>query len=282
MASRFTSRMVFLAIVFAAITSSCRKVANTPSATQLVLNATASAGATYTEGITHIRSLLLSPASPALQGPSRNVSSRELFQHAADYMTAQLAYSTLTATPTPELLRKINNLRANPSPEAMQAEWALSLSIFDNNRLITSREKRIVQEIYQAFDFLYQKHLSAIQYHDTLNQQLTAIQAKYANAVYSDNEGELCNGLLAIALSSNEYHFHNNYRTGAFTASPFILTPAQQCMVQLDCIGYIAGWSNALWEDQHTATGILPVDQWNRVGQGILWSIAAGSATLLP
>ncbi len=310
---KFIFPLILLLVIY-----SCKRNESQPSinaGSQDLLKSTALAGKVHNAGLSYIISDVLNSTSqnPRLNSGSTSlnssfsngyradnlhpeVSSATIFKSAIGYMAKQPEYSHLTFNSTPELLQKLDDLRADISESGMKKQWNTLVDSKIYN-LITSREKNMVNDIKQVFDEVHGQQASN-QIYLVLKSKLEALRLKYSNINYQENEGELFNGIIDIALASNNY-WHN-------LSDPSLISPANKsteglskksisalhinsetigqsssALIQLDCLGYLSGWGSALWDDYNSKGGVKPSGQWRRIGQGAIWGMSASSAGML-
>lgn len=309
----------FLCLLFSGILMmiGCSKNADKkidPGNVTKVVDATAIAGKLHNSGLDYVARTLLkignqdksfATSLSIIDGPTgiptpvitdlQHVSAEAIAQSALAYVAQTPAYTGITLDHPAELNAQLGLLNADFSNEGMQNAWDTSTQDPRLNGLTTFRESTMVSEIQEIFNDVYSQNLSNDQVHDLLKTKLLSLRQKYANLLYNENEGELFNGIIDIALNSNDY-WHNVFaqpavvsrkgKTAAKRANNLVLAPINKeltspAFIQADCIGYISGWVSALWSDYNSAGGVRASGQRHRIGQGLIWGLSASSFGLL-
>jgi hypothetical protein len=276
---------LFSALLIIGAIYSCKK--NNSSSknddyTQDLLKATTNIGKYHNNGMAYIignlnKSNRLKTTSTSAEAPT----SLEVYQQAAAYVSSLGDYSALATTPSPNLVQNLQNAASINNVNDLQTQWTSSVSsVGTSGLIITAREQGMVAEIEQVL-VNASNQLSNAENHNVIKEKLNAIKVKYSNIIYNANEGELFNGLLNIASSSNDFNF-DYLNTGQAVNGPPPPDKSLANVIAADALGYIWGWGKAVYEDSKKPGGIQKSGENERIKQGLIGAIQASSMKLLP
>jgi|GEM_PF-5643060 len=110
---------------------------------------------------------------------------------------------------------------------------------------------------------------------DAITASINALISEYNSTTWSGpTGGEMAGGLLYLTKGSAAYW----KLRGLSTTDPHAGGEIHAQIIQADCLGYIAGWASALWDDANSAGGIRVEGQKRRIGQGVIWGLTASGA----
>jgi hypothetical protein len=109
---------------------------------------------------------------------------------------------------------------------------------------------------------------------EAIIQRTNVLITMYNSASWQEPAGgEMSGGLLNLLKGSASFWKDKDTLTMPDNPNP----DGVQYLIAADCIGYIAGWASALWDDMHSPGGVRVSGQGRRIGQGLIWG-ASGSA----
>jgi hypothetical protein len=137
--------------------------------------------------------------------------------------------------------------------------------------LITTREKQLLARARAVFDtdFTNMNRAQTAQY---IHDQAIVLLNDYNNTTWNQNEGELAGGLLNVMKATSDFWKDQDPASHPSYTIELIL--------HVDCVGYLAGWATALWND-YWGGGIHPDGQWRRMGCGAIAAAAMSTAGLV-
>ncbi|NHA04345.1 hypothetical protein G7092_11085 [Mucilaginibacter sp. HC2] len=275
---------LFSALLIIGAIYSCKKNNNSSKNddTQDLLKTTANIGKYHNSGMAYVignlnKSNRLKTTSTSAEAPT----SLEVYQQAAAYVSSLGDYLALATTPSPNLIQNLQNAASINNVNDLQIQWTSSVnSVSTSGLIITTREQGMVAEIEQVL-VNASNQLSNTENHNVIKEKLNSIKVKYSNTVYNANEGELFNGLLSIASSSNDFNF-DYLNTGQSVNGPPPPDKSLANVIAADALGYIWGWGKAVYEDSKKPGGIQKSGENERIKQGLIGAIQASSMKLLP
>ncbi len=167
---------------------------------------------------------------------------------------------------TQEMIPTLDNILINGTVSLVRNEYDTATQDVLSLEPITSREATLVADFSNILNEAYNMNLDRAQTYSFMESELSRLTDEMSNIAYHPNEGELINGLLEIAKQSNLYWSGHLPTRDLPSVS----------LVQMDLVGYIFGWGEALREDV-MAGDVQPSGQARRIEKGI-WGALGFSA----
>lgn len=205
-----------------------------------------------------------------------------------NYFSTLLSTQQIYRLPGRNLTARLDELIASPSEALVRHQYSSGIDSATAKSVLTPREQTMVAQVTTIFNNAYSQNLSREATYTYLKTQLTALKNTYSSIVYVGNEGELFNGLIDIALQSNEYWRYAEPSAGTIVSSTNnILTNGlatnrvalpNPAFIQMDAAGYILGWAKAVYDDVNAGT-LTKDRQWIRINSGFLAAVGFSSST---
>lgn len=244
-----------------------------------------------------------------------SISPEELVTNTFNYVLALPEYNDIILEDKTSFINLIKSIEI--SENGIQNKWNESYQSAYNLKgsAISYREANILSEINQIFKEVNGQKLSEVNTYNLLKEKFNSLKQKNCDVNFNDTEGELINGLIEIALYSNEYwntekpvpaisssfSKDNHIAPRMANASAGVITSYSNSLpvepidievpsinippgyiVELDCIGYISGWVSAVISDHNRPGGIQKSGQRARIGQGLIGALTTSVTGKIP
>jgi len=147
--------------------------------------------------------------------------------------------------------------------------WDVLINQYDF--LITAREKQLLARAKDVFNIDFSS-MTITQTGQYIHEQALILLNDYNNISWNQNEGELAGGLLNIMKASSNF-----WKDQARSSTPNHTT---KMLIHVDCIGYLAGWGNAVWNDYWNGN-LNSGGQGKRIASGLIVGAAMSTAGLV-
>lgn len=154
----------------------------------------------------------------------------------------------------------------NNPVKVFEQKWLNNQFIIDS--AVSVREKEYLEDLITILEDdysgnSYEETISIIQ--TSIENLITEFHAE--NWDSEKNEGVVAGGLLYLARGSCQF----------WNANPIGGGSADVVVLQIDCLGYLWAWVDAVHDDFHSPGGCTPDGQWRRIQKGFIGGAAASS-----